>query len=114
MGDKDAFISPYFYGKIGREGTGLYKQNGYLWELISPRIQAKSLEWGRVVEILELLGAQRQKVNGDKKDKMIMLEQEGSLGASEDYESFPLGSSAYIIGAIPYFLEISKIREIIY
>ena len=49
-----------------------------------------------------------------KKDKMDIVAKEGSLSAAVEYESIYPDPGAYNLAKLPYFVKVSKIREIIY
>ena len=70
---------------------------------------------GTSVKIHERRGIQSKKVyRRKKKDKTPILDKEGSLSTSDEYEAIYLGPGSYNVGEIPYFVKVSKIRAIIY
>ena len=107
---KTLFLSSYVYGEIGgsesksgESAPDLYKPNAYLWRRISGRIQAKSLERATWWKYLNISESNHKKAMGGQKDKMIILDDEGRLMTTEDYESIPPEPIDCNIAKLPYF-----------
>ena len=47
-------------------------------------------------------------------DKMIIIDKEGALRTADEYEQISLDPGSYNPVELPYFLKVSKIREIIF
>ena len=48
------------------------------------------------------------------KDKTPVIDKDGSLKTSDEYEQIPPDQNSLKLGQLPYFFKISKIREIVY
>ena len=96
--------------------TCLYKPKWYLAERISAEIGATSLEWstwGRG-EFLNISEFSRLRSKDGQKDKTIIVDKEGSLMTSDEYEQITLDAGPGDIAELPYFPKVSKIGEISY
>ena len=119
--DKGAFNSSCAAGEIGefeaRSGETapeLHKPNGYLRKRAPCQLSAESTEWIRRVEFLNMADFDRRSSKEFQKGKMIVIDKEGSLRAADGYGRISRDAGAYHLGKLPYFLKISKIREVVY
>ena len=90
------------------------KPNGYLWKMTSGQFGSKSLEWTHWYKYMEIAEFNLRIPKDDRKDKMRILDKEGRLRTAEEYGDISLNPGSYSIGKLPYFIKISKIREVIY
>ena len=51
---------------------------------------------------------------GGQEEKMSILDKDGSIKTECEYETISLDAGRYVFGALPYFVIIPKINEIIY
>ena len=88
--------------------------NGYLWKRANGQVAAKSSEWVHMWKLLNMAEFTTAKSKDGLKDKTLIIDKDGSLKTVKEYEQISLGRGSYYLAKLPYFLKISKIREIIY
>ena len=79
--------------------------------MASGQVQAKSLEW---IHWGVLEYGRIPLKNSGPKGKTLTIDKDGNPKATDDFGDISPGRNALEVGKTPYFLKISKIREIIY
>ena len=90
------------------------KPNGRVWIRASDQVAAQSIEWIPCGKVLNMAEFNIRKSPGGLTDKTLIIDKNGSLKTSNEYDQISLRQNALKVGKLPYFLKISKIREIIY
>ena len=90
------------------------KPNGRLWKRVSGQVLAKSLEWIHRGEFLNKAEFNIEKGPTSLKDKTFIIDKDGRLKNANEYGQIPRDQNSQKLGDLPYFLKISKIREIVY
>ena len=92
----------------------IHKPNGYLWTRVSGQVAAKSLEWIHWGNLLSMAEFNTKKGTDGLTDRTLVIDKDGSLKTSNEYDQISPGPISYQLRKLPYLLKISKIRGIIY
>ena len=111
-------VRPLSAGKIGdfermsnERIPDARKPNGHIWKRVADQVARKSLEWTPWAMYKNLSEFNKQKNSRGTKSFEI---EDGSLKVYNKYGDFVVDPASIQNAKTPYFLKVSKIREVIY